>query len=289
MEDVRGKTAFITGGASGLGLAMAHAFGEAGMNVMLADIEEGPLQNAVAELEERQIRVGSVLCDVTIRQALEEGAAKTIETFGKVHVVCNNAGVGAGGPIDQVRPSDWDWVVAVNLMGVVYGMETFLPLIRSHGEGGCFVNTASMAGHISPPGMEPYSATKFAVVAMSEGWAGQLAPENINVAVLCPGFVKTKINQSGRARQAQYGGPTVSEIVANSAVENGIDPARVGLRVLEAIRAKERYIFTHPDMRAFVQDRFAGLMSAFDVADASPALANMDYKTPDLSGGVPNP
>ena len=289
MDDVRGKTAFITGGASGLGLAMAHAFGEAGMNVMLADIEEGPLQQAVAELEERQIRVGSVLCDVAIRQALEEGAAKTIETFGKVHVVCNNAGVGAGGPMDQVKPADWDWVVAVNLMGVVYGMETFLPLIRSHGEGGCFVNTASMAGHISPPGMEPYSATKFAVVAMSEGWAGQLAPENINVAVLCPGFVKTKINQSGRARQAQYGGPTVSEIVANSAVENGIDPARVGQRVLEAIRAKERYIFTHPDMRAFVQARFAGIMSAFDVADASPALANMDYKTPDLSGGIPNP
>lgn len=289
MDDVRGKTAFITGGASGLGLAMAHAFGEAGMNVMLADIEEGPLQQAVAELEERQIRVGSVLCDVAIRQALEEGAAKTIETFGKVHVVCNNAGVGAGGPVDQVKPADWDWVVAVNLMGVVYGMETFLPLIRSHGEGGCFVNTASMAGHISPPGMEPYSATKFAVVAMSEGWAGQLAPENINVAVLCPGFVKTKINQSGRARQAQYGGPTVSEIVANSAVENGIDPARVGQRVLEAIRAKERYIFTHPDMRAFVQARFAGIMSAFDVADASPALANMDYKTPDLSGGIPNP
>ena len=289
MDDVRGKTAFITGGASGLGLAMAHAFGEAGMNVMLADIEEGPLQQAVAELEERQIRVGSVLCDVAIRRALEEGAAKTIETFGKVHVVCNNAGVGAGGPMDQVKPADWDWVVAVNLMGVVYGMETFLPLIRSHGEGGCFVNTASMAGHISPPGMEPYSATKFAVVAMSEGWAGQLAPENINVAVLCPGFVKTKINQSGRARQAQYGGPTVSEIVANSAVENGIDPARVGQRVLEAIRAKERYIFTHPDMRAFVQARFAGIMSAFDVADASPALANMDYKTPDLSGGIPNP
>ena len=288
MEDVRGKTAFITGGASGLGLAMAHAFGEAGMNVMLADIEEAPLQQAVAELEARQIRVGSVLCDVAIRQALVEGAAKTIETFGKVHVVCNNAGVGAGGPIDQVRHSDWDWVVAVNLMGVVYGMETFLPLIRSHGEGGCFVNTASMAGHISPPGMEPYSATKFAVVAMSEGWAGQLAPENINVAVLCPGFVKTKINQSGRVRQAQYGGPTVSEIVANSAVENGIDPARVGQRVLEAIRAKERYIFTHPDMRAFVQARFAGLMSAFDVADSSPALADMDYKTPDLSGGVPN-
>ena len=284
MRDLTGKTAFITGGASGLGLAMAHAFGEAGMNVMLADIEEAPLLAAVKELEERQIRASGVLCDVAVRNAVEAAAAKTIETFGKVHVVCNNAGVGAGGQIDQVRHADWDWILAVNLMGVVYGMETFLPLIRSHGEGGTFVNTASMAGMISPPGMEPYSATKFAVVAMSEGWAGQLAPENINVSVLCPGFVKTKINQSGRTRQAQFGGPVESPVVADSMVENGIDPQRVGRRVLEAIQAGERYIFTHPDMRPFVQGRFAGLMAAFDAADASPALKGMDYKTPDLSG-----
>ena len=286
MEDLKGKTAFITGGASGLGLAMAHAFGEAGMNVMLADIEEAPLMKAVAELEERQIRASGVLCDVAIRQAVEEAAAKTVETFGKVHVVCNNAGVGAGGLIDEVSHANWDWILAVNLMGVVYGMETFLPLMRAHGEGGTFVNTASMAGMISPPGMEPYSATKFAVVAMSEGWAGQLAPENINVAVLCPGFVKTKINQSGRTRPERFGGPVINPIVAGNLVDNGIDPERVGRRVLEAIRAKERYIFTHPDMRPFVEGRFAGIMAAFEVAAASPALAGMDYKTPDVTGGV---
>ncbi|MDO8321912.1 MAG: SDR family NAD(P)-dependent oxidoreductase [Phenylobacterium sp.] len=284
MRDLTGKTAFITGGASGLGLAMAHAFGKAGMNVMLADIEEAPLAAAVQDLEDRQIRASGVLCDVAVRNAVEAAAAKTIETFGKVHLVCNNAGVGAGGPIDQVRHADWEWILAVNLMGVVYGMETFLPLIRAHGEGGAFVNTASMAGMISPPGMEPYSATKFAVVAMSEGWAGQLAPEGINVSVLCPGFVKTKINQSGRTRQAQFGGPVDSPVVADSMVDNGIDPERVGRRVLEAVQAGERYIFTHPDMRPFVEARFAGIMSAFDVAAASPALAGMDYKTPDLSG-----
>ncbi|HQT55526.1 MAG: short-chain dehydrogenase [Rhizobiales bacterium 17-65-6] len=284
MRDLTGKTAFITGGASGLGLAMAHAFGEAGMNVMLADIEEAPLAAAVQDLEDRQIRASGVLCDVAVRNAVEAAAARTIETFGKVHLVCNNAGVGAGGPIDQVRHADWEWILAVNLMGVVYGMETFLPLIRAHGEGGAFVNTASMAGMISPPGMEPYSATKFAVVAMSEGWAGQLAPEGINVSALCPGFVKTKINQSGRTRQAQFGGPVDSPVVADSMVDNGIDPERVGRRVLEAVQAGERYIFTHPDMRPFVEARFAGIMSAFDVAAASPALAGMDYKTPDLSG-----
>lgn len=283
MRDLTGKTAFITGGASGLGLAMAQAFGEAGMNVMLADIEEAPLAAAVRDLEDRQIRACGVLCDVAVRNAVEAAAAKTIETFGKVHLVCNNAGVGAGGPIDQVRHADWEWILAVNLMGVVYGMETFLPLIRAHGEGGTFVNTASMAGMISPPGMEPYSATKFAVVAMSEGWAGQLAPEGINVSVLCPGFVKTKINQSGRTRQAQFGGPVDSPVAADSMVDNGIDPERVGRRVLEAVQAGERYIFTHPDMRPFVEARFAGLMSAFDAAAASPALAGMDYKTPDLT------
>jgi len=283
MDDLKGKTAFITGGASGLGLAMAHAFGEAGMNVMLADIEEAPLKAAVADLEERQIRTASVICDVGDRAAVEAAAAATVAAFGKVHLVCNNAGVGAGGPIDQVKPGDWDWIMAVNLMGVVYGMEAFLPHLRAHGEGGCFVNTASMAGLISPPGMEPYSATKYAVVAMSEGWAGQLAPENINVAVLCPGFVKTRINQSGRARQAKYGGPKdQAQIVGQSLVDTGIDPERVGARVLEAVRNSERYIFTHPDMRGAVQARFAAIMAGFDAADASPALEGMDYRTPTL-------
>lgn len=283
MRDLTGKTAFITGGASGLGLAMAHAFGGAGMNVMLADIEEAPLAAARAEMEDRQIRTSSVVCDVGSRAAVVSAAEATIAAFGKVHVVCNNAGVGAGGPIDQVKPGDWDWILAVNLLGVVYGMEAFLPHVRAHGEGGCFVNTASMAGMISVPGMEPYTATKYAVVGMSEGWAGQLAPENINVAVLCPGFVKTKINQSGRTRQAQYGGPVPNNpVVAQSNVDNGIDPKFVGARVLEAVQNDERYIFTHPDMRALVEGRYSRIMAAFDTADASPALAGMDYVTPTL-------
>jgi len=288
MDDVRGKTAFITGGASGLGLAMAHAFGEAGMQVMLADIEEAPLAKAVADLEERQVKVSSVICDVGDRKAVEAAAAETIRAFGKVHVVCNNAGVGVGGPIDQIKPADWDWIIAVNLMGVVYGVETFLPLIRSHGEGGAFVNTASMAGMVSPPGMEPYSATKFAVVAMSEGWYGQLAGENIHVGVLCPGFVKTRINQSGRTRPEKYGGPVITQPVPGNPVDSGIDPERVGRRVLEAILAKDPYIFTHPDMRGALEMRFQRLMQGFDAASASPALAGMEYTTPDL-GGVLNP
>jgi NAD(P)-dependent dehydrogenase (short-subunit alcohol dehydrogenase family) len=288
MQDLRGKTAFITGGASGLGLAMAKAFGEAGMNVMLADIEEAPLAAAAAELEARQVKVATVLCDVADRVAVEAAARETVAAFGKVHLVCNNAGVGAGGPIDEVPAADWDWIVGVNLMGVVYGTETFLPLIRAHGEGGCFVNTASMAGMISPPLLEPYSATKFAVVALSEGWAAQLAPENIHVAVLCPGFVKTRIDESGRARPERFGGPRPpAPRDTPSPVQSGIDPDIVGRRVLEAVRNRERYIFTHPDMRGLVEARFAGILAGFDAAAASPAVAGVDYATPPLSDIFP--
>ena len=153
MKDLRDKVAFITGGASGLGLAMAKAFGREGMKVMVADIEEQALGRAVKELNASQVRAEGVLCDVADRNGVRSAALKTISAFGKVHVVCNNAGVAVGGPIGEVNERDWQWIVDVNLLGVVYGMETFVPLIESHGEGGHIVNTASMAGMISPPNL----------------------------------------------------------------------------------------------------------------------------------------
>ena len=251
--DLKGKTAFVTGGASGLGLSMARAFGKAGMKVMLADIDEKSLASAKADLEGRQIQAATTVCDVTDRAAVTSSALQTIAEFGKVHVVCNNAGVAVGGPLGTLKTRDWDWIIDVNLKGVVHGVEVFAPLIRSHGEGGHFVNTASMAGMISPPGMEPYSATKFAVVAMSEGWAGQLAPFGIGVSVLCPGFVKTHIHESGRNRQAQYGGvqPERTGGIADqaaSAVLAGIDPDIVGARVVEGIEGDVEDIL--PDERS---------------------------------------
>ena len=173
MKKLEGQTAFVTGGGSGIGLSMARSFGRAGMNVVLADIDEGALEVALADLQKRQIKAIAVKCDVASRSSVEDAAAKALEAFGKVHVVCNNAGVGVGGPIEDLRPKDWDWIIDVNLKGVVYGTEVFTPIMRAQGEGGHFVNTASMAGMVSPPGMEPYNATKFAVVAMSEGWRGQ--------------------------------------------------------------------------------------------------------------------
>jgi NAD(P)-dependent dehydrogenase (short-subunit alcohol dehydrogenase family) len=277
MKDLKGKTAFITGGASGLGLSMARAMGAAGANVMLADIEQSALTAALEDLRARQIKAEGVICNVGHRDQLRAAALKTIEAFGKVHIVCNNAGVGAGGEFGTVPERDWDWIVDINLLGVVYGMEVFVPLIKSHGEGGHCVNTASMAGMISPPGMEPYNATKFAVVAMSEGWNMQLAPANIGVSVLCPGFVRTRIHESRRNRLSEYGAdPRANDdAIANGAgalVQSGIDPDAVGARVVEAIRDNELYVFTHPEMKALVEMRFAKIMEAFDKAAKSPAL-----------------
>ena len=278
MKEFRGKTAFVTGGASGIGLSMARAFGRAGMNVVLADIDEKAAQAAADQLASEQIKAVPVICDVTDRANVRAAALEALAAFGKIHVVCNNAGVAVGGPIGTVKDRDWDWILDVNLKGVIYGTETFVPLIRSHGEGGHIVNTASMAGMIAPAGMEPYTATKFAVVAMSEGWAQQLAPFDIGVSVLCPGFVRTRIHESGRARQDKYGGTGEVDALGGGASEaaqmvlSGIDPDVVGARVIEAIRDNDLYIFTHPMFKEFVAARFAGIMAAFDKSAESDAL-----------------
>lgn len=275
MQDLNGKVAVITGGASGIGLAMAEAFGREGMSVMLADIEASALNAAVEDLRSKQIRAEGVLTDVTSRDSVRRAALETIAKFGKVHLVCNNAGIGAGGMFGTIPERDWDWVIDVNLKGVVYGMEVFVPLIRSHGEGGHIVNTASMAGMVSPAGMEPYNATKFAVVAMSEGWAVQLAPDNIGVSVLCPGFVRTRINESRRNRPGAYGPDERAPPPADappSPVLTGIPTGPVAGRVIEAVKDNDLYIFTHPDFKPGVQARFERILAAFDKAAASPSL-----------------
>jgi NAD(P)-dependent dehydrogenase (short-subunit alcohol dehydrogenase family) len=249
------------------------------MNVVIADVDEKSARESAERLVSEQIKAVAVLCDVSDRAGVRAAALEAVAAFGKIHVVCNNAGVAVGGPIGTVKERDWDWIIDVNLKGVIYGVETFVPLIRSHGEGGHIVNTASLAGMVSPPGMEPYSATKFAVVAMSEGWAGQLAPLDIGVSVLCPGFVRTRIHESGRNRQEKYGGnadvnPGLdSERGAGAEmVLSGIDPDIVGRRVVEAIRDNELYIFTHPLYKDAVEARFAAIRAAFDKAAASEAL-----------------
>jgi len=273
MRDFDGKTAFVTGGASGIGLALGRAFAETGMKVMLADVEASALERALQSLRNHGNRVRGIRCDVADPDGVERAAQAAFDAFGNVHVVCNNAGVAAGGGIDNISIDNWRWVVDVNLMGVLYGIRSFLPHMLKHGEGGHIVNTASMAGMVNGMGFSPYAATKFAVVAMSEGLAMQLQPHGIGVSVLCPEFVRTRIGESGRNRPARYGetppldpASPAAQVVAEIArrLEAGIDPKEVAARVLDAIRNEQFYIFTHPNMRQAVDGRFAAIQAAMD-------------------------
>jgi NAD(P)-dependent dehydrogenase (short-subunit alcohol dehydrogenase family) len=276
MRELAGKTAFVTGGGGGIGFALGRAFAEAGMKVMLADIETDALAAAVKSLRDVGPDVRGIACDVADPVSVEHAARASFEAFGNVHVVCNNAGVAAGGGIDNISLDNWRWVLDVNLMGVLHGIRSFLPHIRAHGEGGHIVNTASLAGMQSDLGFSPYVASKFAVVGMSEGLAKQIRPLGIGVTVLCPGYVRTRIGESGRNRQQRYGAAQALDpaspaaaLVAQIAelLRTGLDPSEVAARVLAAIRDDELYVFTHPQMRSEVDERMAAIRAALDRAE----------------------
>ena len=279
VRDLVGKTAFVTGGASGIGLALGRAFAQAGMNVMLADIETEALAIAVEGLQGFGPNARGVACDVADPASIERAAEASYEAFGNVHVVCNNAGVAGGSGIDDISLDTWRWVIDVNLMGVLHGVRTFLPHIRAHGEGGHIVNTASMAGLNSGLGLSPYSASKFAVINMSEGLARQVAPLDIGVTVLCPGFVRTRISESVRNRPKRYGPvqaldpeSAAGKLAAQQAELGrlGLDPMEVAAQVLAAIRKDELYVFTHAgaEWRAELRERFDAILAAMDAAAA---------------------
>jgi len=277
MRDFAGKTAFVTGGAAGIGLALGRAFAQSGMKVMLADIETDALQAAVKSLREISPDIGGTICDVADAASVERAAQAAFDAFGKVHVVCNNAGVAAGGGIDHISLDNWRWVIDVNLMGVLHGIKSFLPHIRAHGEGGHIVNTASMAGMQGGLGLSPYGASKFAVVSMSEGLNLQLKPHGIGVSVLCPSYVRTRIGESGRNRPDRYGqsqpldpaSPAAAMVAAIAEnIQAGLDPAFVAARVLAAVREDQLYVFTHQGMRAEVEGRFAAILAAMDTVPA---------------------
>jgi NAD(P)-dependent dehydrogenase (short-subunit alcohol dehydrogenase family) len=275
MHTLTGKTAFVTGGASGIGLALGRAFVGAGMHVVLADIEMEALARAVASLSAAGGQVRGVACDVTDPASVDNAARASYQAFGAVHVVCNNAGVAGGSGIDEISLETWRWVLDVNLLGVLHGIHTFLPHIRAHGEGGHIANVASLAGLESGLGFSPYATSKHAVIAMSEGLARQLEPLGIGVTVVCPGFVRTDISTSARNRPRRYG-PAVTpdpasaagKLAAESArlQQAGLDPAVIAERTLAAIRAGELYVFTHPEMHDAAKARFAAITAAMDKA-----------------------
>ena len=283
MSQFIGKTAVISGGAEGIGLSIAKALAEEKMNIVLTDINEENLQKASLELEATGVSVLPVLLDVAEEDQWEKVAEQAIARFGKIHMLVNNAGVGGdSGSIESQNKKGWQWVLDVNLMGVVYGAKVMVPLISQHGEGGWIVNVASMAGMGGVPYGGAYSATKAAVVALSEGWAGELQSKDINVSVLCPAFVQTRIYDSERNRPAQYKSDTKVIADENSffnraktMVESGIEVSIVGKRVVEALNDGEFYIFTHPNYREVVQKRSSDIDAAFKKASESPLLQHI--------------
>ncbi len=274
MRDFRGKTAFITGGAGGFGRAFAKALIAEGANVALADVDERALARAVEELQAPPDRLIGLVCDASDRGSLERAAGEAFRVFGRVHLVFNNAGIGGrNAGLEELTVEDWEWVVRVNLMTVAHGVAIFLPHLRAHGEGGHFVNVASMAGMLGQPQMGPYSATKAAVVALSETLFHELKGTNIGVSTLCPGFAKTGIADERPNPLAPKAAQPVSKAGAERAaqvrraVQSGLDPAEVAARTLRGIRDEDLYIFTHPDMRPWLDKRLERIRAAYDKAE----------------------
>ncbi len=281
MKDLTGKTAFVTGAASGIGLGIATALAQAGVKVMLCDIEEAALKSALEGLRRTNVDVDSVKADVSLKDELQAAADATVTRYGKVHILVNNAGVGGGGGYGQWTDDSWNWTLGVNLWSVIWGIEIFGPLIESHGEGGQIVSTASIAGLISGGGANAYNVTKYGVVSISEGLRTTLAPRGIGVSVLCPGFIRTQITSSARnlpsrfagaLRPAPSGAP-VSEFGRTVAtrVAEGIDPLYVGELVREAIENDWPYIFTDTEFEPPIAARFAAIKQGFDrIRDRKP-------------------
>jgi NAD(P)-dependent dehydrogenase (short-subunit alcohol dehydrogenase family) len=273
MRDLVGKTAFVTGAASGIGLGIATALAQAGVKVMMCDIEEAALATAVAGLKATNADVEGVRADVSLKAELRAAADATVAKYGKVHILVNNAGVGGGGGYGQWTDASWDWTLGVNLMSVIWGIEIFGPLIESHGEGGQIVSTASMAGLIAAVA-PAYNVTKYGVVALSEGLRPSLAEKGIGVSVLCPGFIKTRIMESARnvpdRLVGAIEGPTMEESesdfakLATTAIAHGIDPLYVGELVREGIEGDWPYIFTDNEFEPGVDARFAAIKEGFD-------------------------
>jgi NAD(P)-dependent dehydrogenase (short-subunit alcohol dehydrogenase family) len=274
MKELAGKTAFVTGAASGIGLGIATAFAQAGVKVMLCDIEEAALAAALEQLKGTNADVDGVVADVSLKGELEAAAQKTIERYGKVHILVNNAGVGGGGTYGTWRDAGWDWTLGVNLRSVIWGVEIFGPLIERHGEGGHIVSTASIAGLISG-NSGAYNVTKYGVVALSEGLRIELAPRGIGVSVLCPAFVRTQIVDSRRNIPERFAatlgaappvsGPMATAIkMIRERVEAGVDPVYVGELVREGVENNWPYIFTDTEFEPLVEARFDAIKQGFD-------------------------
>ncbi len=271
MKEFKDKVALVTGAASGIGFALADRFASVGMKVVLADVEATALAAAEQTLKKKGAPVLAVRTDVSKAVEVQKLADEAYAKFGAVHVLCNNAGVGMGGISWELPLEDWEWVLGVNLWGVIHGIRTFVPRMLADGTEGHIINTASVAGLISSPYMSVYQATKHAVVTMTESLKMELelTGAQISASVLCPGFVATRISDSERNRPP--GGPTAEtprqlaqqEMIremARQQVAAGLKPSEVAEMVLEAVRDDRFYIVTHPRFKKLIRLRMENIL-----------------------------
>jgi len=261
-----GKTAFVTGAASGIGLALVRALLERGMQVAAADIDEKALAGAVNSLATGRDRLLPITLDVTDRAAYAAARAAVTDQFGHIQLLCNNAGVGGSASIEAAGYSDWDWILGVNLGGVINGLVTFLPDLIAQG-GGHIVNTASITALVPQPGpIALYSVSKQAIMTLSETLHWTLADKGIHVSVVCPGFVRTGIASSEAKRPGKFASSAPRNLEMESRfdqfLQQGLEPEAVARQVLDAIDEPRLYVFTHPEFQPVVRQRFQSLLDA---------------------------
>ena len=285
MEHLAGKTAFITGGANGIGLAMAKAFLAEGMNVAIADVDAAALAEAEAALHGSNVEVRAYVLDVTDRAQYAAVADQVEADLGPVHLVCNNAGVYRGGGMDSVTYEDWDWVMGVNVGGVINGVQNWIRRLKAHGQGGHIVNTASMSGMLASPGLGVYNTSKFAVVGLSEALREDLAESGIGVSVLCPGMVQTRILESERTRpesltpedeEAEAAAQAHSAMM-HMAMNVGIPAEEVAQLVVDGVRQNLMYLFPHPEFKAPTEARVQAILEAFGEVDPERVRAQEEF------------
>ena len=279
MKQLNGKTALVTGAASGIGSGIAMALARAGMNVALADIQVQAAQELRRQIEAEGWRAIALEVDVSDAESVAQAGLAAEKTFGRLHVAVNNAGVAMHGtPLDEIELDEWHWLIGVNIFGVIHGIRAFVPLIRKHGEGGHVVNTASIGGLQVRDGWHTgaYSMTKYAVVALSEALDQELKGSGIGVSVLCPAAVRTRLHESAKNRPARLGGPyrRAQQHFLEQATADGLAPIEVGERLVRAIRDDEFFVFTHSSPRPWIEARHQRIEEAFDrIAELEAAQA----------------
>jgi NAD(P)-dependent dehydrogenase (short-subunit alcohol dehydrogenase family) len=264
MQDLSRKAAFITGGASGIGRAIAESMVREGVSVAIADIDADAAAKTCAEIEASGGRAVPLSCDVTQEKSVAQAADEATAALGEIQLLVNNAGAFMLAGLEDTTRSDWEWLLEVNVLGVVNGLQTFLPRMRAQDAPCHIVNTASVSGHIPTPGLSIYTASKFAVVGLTESLRVELAGSAIGLSLLCPGIVSTGLLDSSRKHRAtRFGASAEGESPMRPVIAQGSDPAVLGDQVVEAVKAGEFYIFTHSGIRPAFEKRFNEILSAY--------------------------